>query len=87
MYVAKELKFYLSDDDQAKFKTSIDSLSSNNERVFYAQHIHFQNVSNAAVYINFIREPVSRFISHFYFRRYSSGKATKDGAAFIGHRY
>ena len=46
MYVAKELKFYLSDDDQAKFKTSIDSLTSNNERVFYAQQSWGLNKKN-----------------------------------------
>lgn len=51
-------------------------------RTFYAQHIHYQDFDSAEmieekpVYVNFIREPVSRFISHFYFRRFSSD-ATK----------
>ena len=60
-------------------------------RLFYAQHIHFQVFDDSwsdekPVFINFIREPVSRFISHFYFRRFSSGKDTKEGYAFTGPR-
>ena len=61
------------------------------QRLFYAQHIHFQVFDDSwpgekPIFINFIREPVSRFISHFYFRRFSSGKDTKDGYAFTGPR-
>ena len=61
------------------------------QRLFYAQHIHFQVFDDSwpdekPVFINFIREPVSRFISHFYFRRFSSGKDTKEGYAFTGPR-
>ena len=60
----------------------------NFEKNFHSQHIHFQdmskgdfsmvdnsleNVFEEPVYINVIREPIARFISHFYYRRFNSG--------------
>ena len=48
-FIARELKFYLSDDEKSKFANEIDKLLTSNKRNFYAQHIHFQNLTSKPV--------------------------------------
>ena len=74
--------------EQLDFRKNITSRMQNFEKNFHSQHIHFQdmskgdfsmadnsleNVFEEPVYINVIREPIARFISHFYYRRFNSG--------------
>ena len=70
--------------EQLDFRKNITSRMQTFEKNFHSQHIHFQdmskgdfsmaeNVFEEPVYINVIREPIARFISHFYYRRFNSG--------------
>ena len=74
--------------EQLEFRKNITSRMHNFEKNFHSQHIHFQdmskgdfsmvddsleNVFEEPVYVNVIREPIARFISHFYYRRFNSG--------------
>ena len=70
--------------EQLDFRENITSRMQTFEKNFHSQHIHFQdmskgdfsmaeNVFEEPVYINVIREPIARFISHFYYRRFNSG--------------
>lgn len=74
-------------DEQLQFVRNIELITDTHNRTFYAQHVHYQSFENSTthpIYINLIREPVARFISHFYFRRHSSGNGgIEDGFAFI----
>jgi len=61
-------------DLQAEVKL-IDSLMS---PVIYSRHIHFIDFSKfgaqTPVYINMIRDPIERFLSNYYFRRFGDSR-------------
>ena len=74
--------------EQLDFRRNISTRMQKFEKNFHSQHIHFQDMSRGGlsmdeisiadvfeepVYINVIREPIARFISHFYYRRFNSG--------------
>ena len=74
--------------EQLDFRRNISTRMQKFEKNFHSQHIHFQDMSKGVlsmdensmaevfeepVYMNVIREPIARFISHFYYRRFNSG--------------
>ncbi|CAG5099074.1 Oidioi.mRNA.OKI2018_I69.XSR.g16227.t1.cds [Oikopleura dioica] len=69
---AENLVYWLTKEAEAEVVSKIQNFSQKNTRSLWAQHIHFLHFIEKPIplYINLVREPVERFISHFYFRRF-----------------
>lgn len=70
----KNFPYALDEENQ---KTISDLILSLEPPFLYHRHVHYVNFTRLGgppvIYINLIRDPVSRAVSHFYFRRHGDG--------------
>ncbi len=70
----------LTPEEQNRVVAQTTSVFANGSSpTFYARHMNFLNFADVGselkpVYINLVRYPVDRFISHFNFRRYGDNR-------------